>query len=134
MSERVKVAQSCPSLCDHGLYSTRNSPGQNTGVGSLSLLQGIFPTQGSNPGLPHYRWILYQLSHKEALKPHCNLIISTKTLGFLKVFVFQGSLPVPPSFHRLVQYLRAFGTSDKSRTIPSLTILQPFFSLVTSID
>ena len=41
-----------------------NSPGQNTGVGSLSLLQGIFPTQGSNAGLPHCRWILYQLSHK----------------------------------------------------------------------
>ena len=41
-----------------------DSPGQNTGVGSLSLLQGIFPTQGSNPGLPHCRQILYQLSHK----------------------------------------------------------------------
>ena len=41
-----------------------NSPGQNTGVGSLSLLQGIFPTQGSNPGLPHCRQILYQLNHK----------------------------------------------------------------------
>ena len=38
--------------------------GHNTGVGSLSLLQGIFPTQGSNPGLPHCRWILYQLSHQ----------------------------------------------------------------------
>ena len=48
----------------HGLYSPWNSPGQNTGVGSCSLLQGIFPTQGSNPGLPHCRWILYQLSHK----------------------------------------------------------------------
>ena len=48
----------------HGLYSPWNSPGQNTGVGSLSLLQGIFPTQGSNPGLPHCRRILYQLSHK----------------------------------------------------------------------
>ena len=43
-----------------------NSPGQNTGVGSLSLLQGIFSTQGLNPGLPHCRWILYQLSHKES--------------------------------------------------------------------
>ena len=41
-----------------------NSPGQNTGVGSLSLLQGIFSTQGSNPGSPHCRQILYQLSHK----------------------------------------------------------------------
>ena len=40
------------SLRPHGLYSPRDSPGQNTGVGSLSLLQGIFPTQGSNPGLP----------------------------------------------------------------------------------
>ena len=44
--------------------SAWNSPGQNTGVGSLSLLQGIFPTQGSNPGLPHCRWILYRMSHK----------------------------------------------------------------------
>ena len=38
--------------------------GQNTGVGSLSLLQGVFPTQGSNPGLPHCRWILYRPSHQ----------------------------------------------------------------------
>ena len=52
------------SLWHHGLYSPWNSPGQNAGVGSLSLLQGIFPTQGSNPGLPHCRWFLYQLSHK----------------------------------------------------------------------
>ena len=52
------------SLRPRGLYSPWNSPGQNTGVGSLSLLQGIFPTQGSNPGLPRCRQILYQLSHK----------------------------------------------------------------------
>ena len=52
------------SLWPHGLYSLWNSPGQNTGVGSLSLLQGIFPTQESNPGLLHYRRILYQLSPK----------------------------------------------------------------------
>ena len=51
-------------LQSHVLYSPWNSPGQNTGVGSLSLLQGIFPTQGANLGLPHYRQILYQLSHK----------------------------------------------------------------------
>ena len=48
----------------HGQYSPWNFPGQNTGVGSLSLFQGIFPTQGSNPGLPHCRWILYQLNQK----------------------------------------------------------------------
>ena len=52
------------SLRPHGLYSPWNSPGQNTGVGSLSLLQRIFPTQGLNPGLLPCRWILYQLSHK----------------------------------------------------------------------
>ena len=52
------------SLQPHGLYSLWNSPDQNTGVGSLSLLQGIFPTQGLNPGLLHRRWILCQLSHK----------------------------------------------------------------------
>ena len=52
------------SLQPHGLYSPWNSPGLNTGVGSRSLLQGIFPTQGWNSGLPHCRWTLYQLSHK----------------------------------------------------------------------
>ena len=61
------MSESCSVMSDslrrHGLYSPWDS-GQNTGVGSLSLLQGIFPTQGSNPGLSHCRWILYQLSHK----------------------------------------------------------------------
>ena len=52
------------SLQLHRLYSPWNSSGQHTGVGSCSLLQGIFPTQGSNPGLPHCRRILYQLSHQ----------------------------------------------------------------------
>ena len=52
------------SLWLHRLYSTWNSPGQNTGVGSISFLQGIFPTQGSNPGLLHYRRILYQMSYQ----------------------------------------------------------------------
>ena len=52
------------SLWPHGIRSPWNSPGQNTGVGSLSLLQVIFPIQGLNPGLPHCGQILYQLSHK----------------------------------------------------------------------
>ena len=52
------------SLRPRRLYSPWNSPGQNTGVGSLSLIQGIFLTQGVNRGLPHCRQILYQLSHK----------------------------------------------------------------------
>ena len=56
------------SLRPHGLYSPWNFPGQNTGMGSHSLLQGIFPTQGSNPGLPHCRKILYRVSHQGSPK------------------------------------------------------------------
>ena len=52
------------SVQPHGLYSPWNSPGQNSGVGRLSFLQGIFPTQGSNSGLLYCRQILYQLSQK----------------------------------------------------------------------
>jgi len=66
-----------------------NSPGQNTGVGSLFLLQGIFPTQGLNPGLPHCRQILYQLSHKEA---------ENIALEFLK-------LPLPVILNTNVSYM-----------------------------
>ena len=61
---KVKVTQSCLTLQPHGLYSPWNSPGQNTRVGSLSLLQGIFPTQELNQGLLHCRQILYQLSQQ----------------------------------------------------------------------
>ena len=58
----VLVAQLCPTLCgpiDCCLPDCpRDSPGKNTGVGSYSLLQGIFPIQRSNPGLPHCGQIL----------------------------------------------------------------------------
>ena len=54
------------SLWPHGLYSPWNSLGQNTGMGSLSLLQVFFRTQGSSPGLTHCRWIIYKLSHQES--------------------------------------------------------------------
>ena len=60
------MSRSLPPLGLSMEFSPWNSPGQNTGVGSLSLLQGIFPTQGSKSGLPHCRQILYQLSHREA--------------------------------------------------------------------
>ena len=65
------------SLQPHGVYSPtrllclRNSPGKNTEVGSHSLLQGIFLTQGSNPGLPHCRQILYHLSHQGSPRERC---------------------------------------------------------------
>ena len=64
------AAQSCLNLCDPidcsppGSSVHGDSPGKNTRVGCHAILQGIFPTQGSNPGLPHCRWILYRLSHQ----------------------------------------------------------------------
>ena len=63
-SESASHSVLSDSLWPHGLSSPWNSPAQNTGVGSSSLLQGIFSTQGSNPDAPHCRQILYQLSHK----------------------------------------------------------------------
>ena len=72
--EQVLVAQSCKLFCDPmdcsllgSFLCPRDSPGKNTGVGYHFLLQWIFPTQGSNPGLPHCRWILYCLSYREAV-------------------------------------------------------------------
>ena len=92
--QRVRVAQSSLTLCNpvdytlrgilqaripeqvavpfsRGSFQPRDSlpaelPGKpkNTGLGSRSFLQGICPTQGSNPGLPHCRRVLYHLSHK----------------------------------------------------------------------
>ena len=64
LSSRSESLSVCPTLQPHGPYNPWNSLGQNTWVGSLSLLQGIFPTQGLNPGFPHCRWILYQMRHK----------------------------------------------------------------------
>ena len=67
------VTQLCPTLCDPTDCSPPDSsvlgdsPGKNTEVGFYALLQGIFPTQESNPVLPHCRQILYCLSHQEAV-------------------------------------------------------------------
>ena len=81
---KVKVTQSCLTLCNPKdyIYSPWNSPGQNVGVSSLSLLQGIFSTQGWNPGLPHCRQILYQLSHK-GNPCKCNIVINEQSCIFI---------------------------------------------------
>ena len=70
-------------LGPHGLQPASllcpwNSPGKNAGVGSCALLQGIFPTQGSNPGLPYCRQILYRLSHQRSKRPakRCHQLLS----------------------------------------------------------
>ena len=103
------------SLWSHGLWPTRllypwNSPGKNTGVGCHALLQAIFPTQVSNLGLPHWRWILYCLNHQEAQT-------SFKRRSFL----------IPPSVRSILrgkglhmQVLRKFvsiGTTELENTV-----------------
>ena len=71
------VTQSCPTLCNQmdcspaGSSVHGDSPGKNTGVGCHALLQGIFPTQGLNPVLPHCRGILYHLNHQRSPNSFC---------------------------------------------------------------
>ena len=76
------------SLWPHGLQPSRllcswDFPGKDTGVGSPSFLQGIFPAQESNLGLPHCRWIFYQLSHEGSPWDHhrCSKFGGFKTRG-----------------------------------------------------
>ena len=81
------VSQSCQTLCDPmdcsqpGSSVHGDSPGKNTGVGCHAPLKGIFPTQGSNPGLPHCRWILYRLSHQRDWQWGRNEIVSVMRIA-----------------------------------------------------
>ena len=103
-SESHSVVSDC--LQPHRLYSPQNSPGQNTGVGSLSLFQGIFPTQGWSPGLLHGTQILYQMSHQRrprileqvtypfssrSSKPRNQTRVSCDAGRFFPNFSYQGS-------------------------------------------
>ena len=90
---RTEVSESCSVVSDslrlHGLFSLWNSPGQNTGVGSYSLLQQIFLTQESNQGLLHCRQILCQLSYQES---PWNLRVGLK----MWVCIWKSKVPIPP--------------------------------------
>ena len=86
------AAQSWQTLCDPMDYSSDysvhwGSPGKNTGVGCHDLLQGIFPTQGLNPGLLHCRWTLYHPSHQRspfiALTAHNTYFTNPSTHPFI---------------------------------------------------
>ena len=84
------------SLQPLGLYPTRllcpwNFPGKNTGVGCHFLLQGIFPTQGLNPGLLHCRQMLYHLSHQGSPKGK-PVIYEKKSGGGMRVRIYCSKL------------------------------------------
>ena len=78
------VAQSCRTVCDPMDYSLPgfsvhgNSPGKSTRVSCHALLQGIFPTQGLNPGVLHCRQILY---HCNQMEPHSTWPLGAKDLS-----------------------------------------------------
>ena len=102
------ATQSCLILCDPRDCSLPGSSlhgdcsGKNTGVGCHDLLQGIFPIQGSNPGLPHCRWILYHLSHQES--PKC------QTRGEIKyLFLITNHSVIESVPRRLVKLLCGVG-------------------------
>ena len=114
---KVKVAQSCRTLRLCGLYGPWNSPGQNTGVGSLSLLQGIFPTQELNLCLPHCRHILYQLSHMGSL--YCSRY--SYLLNLQGIFLTQESNQGLLHCRQILYQLSYQGSSHlrKENTLPS---------------
>ena len=116
-SEKWKWSRSVmsDSLQPHGLYSPSNSPGQNTGVGSCSLLQGIFTTQGSNPGLLHCRWIPYQLSHKGSTRILEWVSQSVQSLSRVRLFV------TPPTIYSL------WNSAGQNTGVGSCSLLQGIF-------
>ena len=99
--EDVSVSQLCPTLQTRGLQPSRllcpwNSPDKNTGVGCHSLLQGIFPTQESNPGLLHGRQILYHCAIW-ALRISGHILVLPDFLDLCLVFPFSAGHPLPLS-------------------------------------
>ena len=84
------------SLLPHWLYSPWNSPGWNTGMGSLSLFQGIFPAQELNQGLLHCRQILYQLSYQEICPGNKNCLWVHATRSFLSCILNLGCMLESP--------------------------------------
>ena len=86
---------------------------------SPSLLQGIFPTQGSNPGLPHCRWILYQLSHQGSPK----ILVWVAHSLLQGIFLTQGSNPGLPHCRQIPYQLSYQGISYVYTSTPSLLAL-----------
>ena len=113
------------SLWPHGLYS----PGDS----SLSLLQGIFPTQESNPGLQHCRWILYQLSHKRSPRivewvAYTFSNRSSQPRNQTRVFCIASGFTnwdIREALDNLLEYLKFMSTSGPVQLMDPLSFLLP---------
>ena len=123
----MKVVQLCLTLCNP-LYHLWNSLCQNTGVVSLSLLQGIFPTQGSNPGLLHWRQILYQLNYKgRPIHPEESRIERDTCIPMFIASLFTRASPWKQS--------RCSSADEKMRKLWLLfSVAQSFLTICDSID
>ena len=104
----LAALQSLPTLCNTvdcsppGSSVHRDSPGKNTGVGCHALIQGIFPTQGSNPGLLHCRQILYHLSHQGS--PNVTSKMQQSSWGYLNSKGNYAHPALRHSYHYYIKY------------------------------
>ena len=118
LSESESHSVLSDSLRPHGLYGPWNSPGQNTGVGSGSLLQPIFLTQESNQGLLPWRWILYQLNYQERPEGDPSKNSGWMSWGHVPTLVghHDGQLPIRSS---RLEYARRERCCVDNHTAPS---------------
>ena len=120
-------SQACPTLWPHGLWPARllcprDSPGKNTAADCHALLQEIFPTQGSNPGLPHCRWILYRLSHQGSPSSQPQKLVKSLSRVWLFLTWWTVACQVPPStgFSRQEYWSALLFPSPETTCIKSL--------------
>ena len=141
------VAQSCLTLCNRidcslpGFSVHGDSPGKNTGVSCHALLQGIFPTQEWNPDLPHWRWILYRLSHQgsprnygvdslsllQGIFPNQEL---NRILLHCRQILYQLRYKGSPLYNIVIQYFYTFQNDHHNVSSSSVTI-QRYCIIVT---
>ena len=110
------------------VYCPWNSPGQNTGVGSLSLLQGIFPTQGLNPDLPQCRQILYQLSYEGSSRRPLSSVQFSSVAQSRPTLCdpMNRSTPGLPVHHKLPGFTQTHAHWVGDAIQPSHPLLSPF--------
>ena len=121
------------SLQPHRLYSPWNSPGQNTGVGSFSLLQGIFPTQGLNPGLPHCRRILYQLSRRGSPSFCCTMKLTSYMHTCITSLPPLSPTPRSSQSAELSSWSRAVASHSPSVLHMLMCIVDPHFPICPAL-